>query len=85
MVAEVLRQKDGVCWRVVRIIPNDDDFIHQNSVWVKIQFNEELTDKVRTEEETNSTYYQQVLQDNEKMRKQLAQYHECKVMTCNLL
>ena len=75
MVAEVLRQKDGVCWRVVKAIPNDDDFIHRDSVWVKIQFSEELTDKLRTEDDIHINHYQQVLQENEVMRKKLENNH----------
>ena len=81
ILANIVRREDGTCWRVVRVLKDDTNLYMGDSMWLKVEYSPELTEKILQ----NQQDYQIMVEKQQMLEKELLMHRKTQRVQCAIM
>ena len=84
-MADIVRRKDGTCWRVVRVLKDDPNLYMGDSLWLKVEYSPELTDLIIQNQKECEKLLQDMAKKQQMLEKELLMYRKRQRVQCSIM
>lgn len=85
IMADIVRREDGTCWRVVRILKDDPNLYMGDSMWLKVEYSPELTDRILKNQQECEKVLQDMVEKQQMLEKELLMYRKTQRVQCSIM
>ena len=84
-MADIVRREDGTCWRVVRVLKDDPNLYMGDSMWLKVEYSPELTDRILQNQQDCEKVLQDMAEKQQMLEKELLMYRKTQRLQCSIM
>lgn len=85
IIADIVRREDGTCWKVVRVLKDDPNLYMGDSMWLKVEYSPELTDRILQNQQECEKVLQDMAKKQQMLEKELLMYRKTQRVQCILM
>ena len=85
IMADIVRREDGTCWRVVRVLKDDPNLYMGDSMWLKVEYSPELTDRILKNQQECEKVLQDMVEKQQMLEKELLMYRKTQRVQCSIM
>ena len=85
IMADIVRREDGTCWRVVRVLKDDTNLYMGDSMWLKVEYSPELTDRILKNQQECEKVLQDMVEKQQMLEKELLMYRKTQRVQCSIM
>ena len=85
IMADIVLREDGTCWRVVRVLKDDTNLYMGDSMWLKVEYSPELTDRILQNQQDCEKVLQDMVEKQQMLEKELLMYRKTQRVQCSIM
>ena len=84
LMENIVLREDGTCWRVTRVLKEEPNLYMGDSMWLKVEYSPELTDRIIKNKEKCETLLQNMMEKQKMLEKELILYRRTRLQ-CTIM